>query len=215
MPSRGQPRATALCLVLLAAAAADVAAGGPRDTPAPPAGAETIERVVAVIDDHPLLLSEVRALARVRGLAGEAAREAAIDERLMYAEASRVTQAEVSTAEETAAAAALVEGRPELGREVPRPDLLRLVHRQMAILRYIEFRFRPQVRVSDEDVRKAWEAEEVGRPSGLALEDAQEAIRARLERQALDQRIESWVGELRSRAAVRVVDPPPPAASAP
>jgi uncharacterized protein (DUF1697 family) len=73
----------------------------------------------------------------------------------------------------------------------------------------VEFRFRPQVRVSDEEVRKAWEEEQAGNPAGPALEDEQEAIRARLERRALDERVEAWVKELRARADVRYVAPPP------
>ena len=198
----------ALALLLPCVAPCGAAPGAPRAAATPGASGETIERVVAVVDERPLFLSDVRALATVRGLAFEHARDAAIDERLMYAEASRVTQAEVSPEEEASTAAALLEARPQLERELPRPDLLRLARRQLTILKYVEFRFRPQVRVGDEDVRKAWEVEEVGRPSGLALEDAQEAIRARLERQALDQRIESWVSELRSRATWRLVGPP-------
>ena len=94
---------------------------------------------------------------------------------------------------------------------MPEPDLRRLLRRQLAILKYVEFRFRPQVRVSDEEVRKAWEEEQAGRPAGPALEDEQEAIRARLERRALDERIEAWVRELRARADVRYVGGPPAA----
>ncbi len=88
---------------------------------------------------------------------------------------------------------------------MPEPDLRRLLRRQLAILKYVEFRFRPQVRIGDDEVRKAWEEEQAGRPAGPALEDAQEVIRARLERRALDERIEAWVRELRSRADVRYV----------
>ena len=168
---------------------------------------ELLERVAAVVDERPLLLSDVRALAAVRGLAEPAALEAAIEERLMYAEASRLAQAEVRAGDEDQALGALLAREPALAERVPRPDLLRLLRRQLTILKYVEFRFRPQLRVSDEQVRKAWEAEEVGRPSGLALEDAQDTLRARLERRALDERIEAWVGELRARTEVRVIAP--------
>jgi len=61
------------------------------------------------------------------------------------------------------------------------------------------------VRVSDEEVRKAWGEEQAGRPAGPAFEDEQEELRARLERRALDERIEVWVRELRQRADVRYV----------
>ncbi len=167
---------------------------------------ELIERVVAVIDERPLLLSDVRALALVRGLVPDQALQASIDEQLMHAEAAHVAQAEVSPEQEAAALAALVEKSPALRARVPEPDLRRLLRRQLAIVQYVEFRFRPQIHVSDEEVRKAWELE----PSGPALEDALDAIRARLERQTLDERIETWVKELRARADVRSVGAPLP-----
>jgi hypothetical protein len=67
------------------------------------------------------------------------------------------------------------------------------------------------LRVGDDEVRKAWEEEQAGRPAGPAFEDEQEELRARLERRALDERIEAWVRELRGRADVRYVGAPPPA----
>jgi hypothetical protein len=176
---------------------------------------EIVERIVAVVDGRPLLLSDLRALRAVRGLAEERAFPALVDERLMYVEAARLPQAEVSTEEEDHALATLAEARPGLHAEVPEPDLRRLLRRQIVILKYVEFRFRPQVRVSDEEVRKAWEAEQAGKPAGLAFEDEQETIRARLERRALDERIESWIAELRARADVRYAEVPSPAPAGP
>jgi hypothetical protein len=178
---------------------------------APPPQVETIERIIAVVDERPLLLSELHAQRAVSGLAEHGALEAAIDERLMYAEAARIPQAEVSAEEEDRALAVLLETRPALRGEVRETDLRRLLRRQLAILEYVEFRFRPQVRVSDEEVRKAWQEEQAGRPAGPALEDEQETIRARLERRALDERVEAWVRELRARADVRYVPPSRPA----
>jgi hypothetical protein len=172
MPSRGA-RTITLALVL-GGAWPGASPGG--DQPAPPR-AELLERIVAVVDGRPLLLSEVRAQQEIRGIDFAAALEAAIDERLMYAEYE--------------------------------PDLRRMLHRQIAILKYVNFRFRPQVRITDADVRKAWEEEQAGRPSGPALEDEEEAIRARLEREALDERIEAWVKDLRGRADVRYVEDVP------
>lgn len=176
---------------------------------------EVVERIVAVVDERPLLLSDLRAFMAVRGLPEGEALEAAIDERLMHVEAARIPQAEVPAEEEDRALALLVETRPALRGEVPEPDLRRLLRRQLAILKYVEFRFRPQVRVSEEEVRRAWEEEQAGRPAGPALEDEQEAIRARLERRALDERVEAWVRELRARADVRYVGGRPPAAAGP
>jgi len=196
---------------LLLPAALFLAAGPAAAAPPEPPPVETIERVVAVVDERPLLLSDLRALQAVRGLAEPEALEAAIDERLMHLEASRLPQADVSQEEEDRALALLLETRPALRAAVPEADLRRLLRRQLGVLKYVEFRFRPQVRVSDEEVRKAWEEEQAGRPAGPALEDEQEAIRARLERQAIDERIEAWVKGLRARADVRYVGEPPPA----
>ena len=178
---------------------------------APPPKEETIERIVAVVDERPLLLSDVRALQAVRRLPETKARDAAIEERLMYLEASRLPQADVSRDEEDRAVALLLSTRPELRGAVTEPDLRRLLRRELAAQKYIEFRFRPQVRVSDEEVRKAWEEEQAGSPKGPAFEDEQAAVRARLERRALDERIETWVASLRQRAEVRYVGAPPPA----
>ena len=178
-----------------------------------PAPTEVAERIVAVVDERPLLLSDHRTLMAVRGLAEGEALEAAIDERLMHVEAARLPQAEVRVEEEDRALALLLETHPALRDEVPEADLRRLLREQLAILKYVEFRFRPQVRVSDDEVRKAWEEEQAGRPAGPALEDEQEAIRARLERRALDERVEAWVKELRGRADVRYVLPLPPLGS--
>ncbi len=208
-PARAERHATGAVLWLLAVSLVSVSGGqASQGASAPAPKAELLERVVAVVDDRPLLLSDVRALAKVRGLdPGEALREA-IDERLMYAEASRAAQAEVVPAQESAALAALLQKTPALRSEVPEADLRRLVHRQIAILRYVEYRFRPQVRVSDDDVRRAWEREEVGQPAGPALEDALETIRKRLEQQMVDEKIESWIKDLRARADVREVGAP-------
>jgi hypothetical protein len=192
----------------LAAWLAGVPPAAAQTTPLP--RVELVERILAVIDGRPLLLSDVRALQAVRGLGGAAALEAAIDERLMYVEAARLPQAEVHPEEEERALAGLREAGPGRTAEVAEADLRRLLGRQIAVLKYVEFRFRPQVRVTDEEVRKAWQDEQAGRPAGPALEDEQDAIRARLERRALDERIEAWVKELRARADVRYVEDEPP-----
>lgn len=174
-----------------------------------PAGAQpatrsvtTIERIVAVVDERPLLLSELRAIQEVRGLREAAALEALVDERLMYVEAARLPQAEVLAEEEQQAAEELVARRPELALRVSAAELRRLVARQATILKYVEFRFRPQLRVSEQEVRAAFEADPAAGPS---WEAARDRLRDELERRALDERVEEWVRELRSRADVRYV----------
>ncbi len=161
-----------------------------------------IERIVAVVDGRPLLLSDVQDLQRVRGLTDEAALEAAIDERLMHQEAARLAQAEVLADEEQRALEQLLERQPSLREAVSEPGLRRILRRQIAILKYVEFRFRPQLRVSDQQVRAAFEADPA---AGDSWEAEKGKLRERLERRALDERVEAWVRELRGRAEVRYV----------
>ena len=116
----------------------------------------------------------------------------------------------VEFVQEEQAVVRLLAGRPALRDTVPEPELRRLMRRQIGIFKYVEFRFRPQLRVGDDEVRKAWEEEQAGRPAGPAFEEVQDELRSRLERRALDERIEAWVKELRARSDVRYVPPPPP-----
>ncbi len=148
-----------------------------------PAGAgEVIERILAVVQDRPVLLSEVRVVQEVRGRSAEEALEALIDERLMFEQAARLPQSVVSEAEVDPEVAKLLATHPALAGRVAEADLRRLVRRQAAILKFVEFRFRPQVRVA-EDLPPERRDEEV--------------------RRALGQRIEAWIKELRAQAEVR------------
>jgi hypothetical protein len=166
-----------------------------------------VERILAVVDGRPLLLSEVRVLQRLRGLDQKAAVDALIDERLMFREAARLPQAVVSAEEEERAYREL-EARLPAGAGATEEDLRRLARRQTAILKYIEFRFRPQVRVEDEEVRAAYDKERAARPETPPFEAGAEQLRSRLESEELDQRIEEWVKELRAGAEIRYNPPP-------
>jgi hypothetical protein len=168
---------------------------------APAAADVLLERVLAVVEGRPVLLSEVRLLQSVRGVTEKQALEELIDERLMLREAGRLAQSAVAPEEEERALARLTETSPA-ARAASAADLRRLVRRQTAILKYIDFRFRPQVSVSDDDVRRAWEQRRSG-DAALPLEEASAALRRQLEDKALDERIEAWVAELRAAADVR------------
>jgi hypothetical protein len=167
-----------------------------------------VDRILAVVDERPLLLSSVRAVEEVRGLDRGDALEEAIDERLMFQEAVRLPQAEVSEEEKEAALRSLLAARPEVEDRVPPADLRRLLLRQLTILKYIDFRFQPQIRITEEALREAWNEEYRGQPEGPPFEEAGPQLRARLERAELDRRIESWVRDLRGRAEVRYVEGP-------
>ncbi len=142
-------------------------------------------------------------LERVRGVDRAAALEALVDERLMYAEASRLPQSAVSAEEEEKALASLVALAGGRTQGLAEEDLRALARRETAILKYVHFRFLPQIRVEEEAVRKAYDAEFGTVAKAPGFEEEAPAIRQRLVDRELDQRIESWVKELRAGAAVR------------
>ena len=148
----------------------------------PASPAQVIESILAVVQERPILLSEVRVIQEVRGLAREPALEALIDERLMFEQAARLPQSAVTDAEVDRGVQGLLASRPALAGRVAESDLRRLVRRQAAILKLVEFRFRPQVRVADD----------------LPAEERDAEVR-----RALDERIEAWVKDLRAGAEIR------------
>ena len=190
---RSEPRGVALAFGL-----GLLLATGPR-----PAGAEVSERVLAAVDRRPILLTEVKALEVVRGLARAAAVDALIDEDLMLREASRLPAAAAAGSLEDKAYGELLAARPELLVLVAELDLRRLVRRQAIILQYVTLRFLPQVRVSDDVVREAYAAEYGARADAPSFAEVQGPLRETLVRRDLDARIEGWVKELRAGAEIR------------
>jgi hypothetical protein len=161
------------------------------------ARAEVVERILAVVEGAPVLLSEVQLVERLRGVDRSAALEAVIDERLMFREAARLSHTALTAEDEEHAFTTL---RGSVGEAGNQPELRRLAHRQATILRYVELRFGAQVRVDDEAVRKEWDSRHPG--ADLSAADADE-VRQRLAAKDLDERIEAWVRELRAGAEVR------------
>ncbi len=90
-----------------------------------------------------------------------------------------------------------------LATVVSERELRFLARRQAAILKYVGLRFSPQVRITDDEVEKAYDSEFGGRPDAPPRTAVAEALRERLSRQVLDERIEAWVRELRSGADIR------------
>ena len=167
------------------------------------AGADVLlERILAVVEGRPVLLSEVRLLQSVRGLGEKEALEELIDERLMLREAGRLAQSAVSAEEEERALQRMRDTNPA-ARAASAAELRRLVRRQAAIVKYIDFRYRSQDSVSEEDLRRAWDAGRAGQASAPPAPEEAAALREQLAQKALDDRIEAWVKELRAAAEVR------------
>lgn len=162
-----------------------------------------VERIVAVVDGRPVLLSEARLLQALRGVDRETAVNALVDEGLMLREALRLPQAAATPEDEERALQSLRARAPAL-MGVAEEELRRLARRQTVILKYIEVRFRPQVRVSEEDVRKAFDSEYGSVPDPPPFEATTQTIRERMTEAQLNERVEAWVKELRSSASIRI-----------
>ncbi len=168
------------------------------------ARAETIERVLAVVDGRPVFLSEVNLVQKLQGLDLRAAVEAAIDERLMEREAGRLLQASTSSEEEESAYRSLLERHDLSTLGGDKAGARRLARRQLSILKYLEFRFRPQVRIEDEALRSAYELQYGGDPNAPTFDTVAPALREKLEAERLDSLVGEWVKELRGAADTRV-----------
>jgi hypothetical protein len=156
--------------------------------PAPEGGSVLLERILAVVNSHPVFLSNVRLLERVKGLSEKAALDELIDEALMGEEAARLPQAAVTADEEDRVYRELVSrlgGIPEV------------------ILKYVDFRFRTEVRISDGDVQKAYLAQYGQSASAPALSEVSDVLRKGLEDAQVGEKVEAWVKELRASAEIR------------
>src|SRR5688500_1974952 len=96
------------------------------------AAPRVVDRILVVVDARPIPLSELRLAQRVTGEAeAAAALEALVDEHLMFADASRLPQAALTDAEETAAVASL---SARLGGDGGDPDAVRRMARRQATI---------------------------------------------------------------------------------
>jgi hypothetical protein len=171
---------------------------------AAPAGEpRVLDRVLAVVDGKPVLLSDVRVTEMLKGVTREQAVEANVDEKLMAQEAARVPQADPHQDELERAERALLQRWPESAGAAPMAALNDAARRQVRILKYVEFRFRAQARVEDAGLREAYDKEVQGTPGAPSFDAAKDLLRERLERAALDEQVEAWVKSLRAAAEIR------------
>jgi hypothetical protein len=173
-----------------------------------PARGEPIERVLAVVDRKPILLSEVRVVEVLRAVDRLTAVGVLVDETLMYAEATRFSHAQPTPREDAAAFESLRAAVPS-GASIAEADLRRLAHRQATILKYVALRFQPLIRLTDEERRPDLGQPLGGTPAAVPSEPLAADLPARTTREVLDRRIEEWAEQLRESAEIRyVVDEP-------
>jgi len=219
------PAALAACVLL---AAAPVLAQDPPAAESP----VLVDRIVAIVDEDPILLSEVEeviglGLAERRpGEGDDELRERVIDglieQRLRFHEVDRsgfhrvpVTEIEARMAEIAAAfpdRQAFLRRLTALG--MTEQEVRQLVARQIAVLTYVTERLGARVFVGLEDIRAHYQESVVPdlERRGEAvppLDEVREAIRAVLHEQRLNQELERWTEELRAEADVLVFPAPP------
>lgn len=199
------------------AAASDVAAAD---------GATLVDRIVAVVDDDPILASDVDRVIRL-GLAGERrpgdgdealARRVVdqlIEERLRFHEVDRFGAVQVPVEQIEAMAEEIRSRFPTeeaFARSLAEVDvteagLSRLIARQLSILAYVDERLGARVFVSLEDIRAHYEGElapalAARGEAAPPIEAVREQIRAVLRERRLNEELVRWTEELRRKADV-------------
>ena len=196
--------------------------------PAAPLAAEEtlVDRIVAVVDDDPIYLSDVRrvvGLGLVAAAPGESEHQlqrrvldGLIDQRLRFHEVERYDFPQLPAAE-IERQLEEVRGRfpdPEaFGRHLDElglteQGLRRLLARQLRILAYVEERLGPRVFVDREEVRAYYEGELARKAEAEGVElppldDVRGEIRSLLREIRLNEEIEAWTEELRLKAEIR------------
>jgi hypothetical protein len=233
-PTRRRPSAAGpvlLLVLLLASGAAGV----------PARAAALLDRIVATVDDDPILASELEPpialglIAPQDGESPEALRRRVlddlIDERLRYHEVSRFGGSSLPVEaidEQVAAIRARFADPEELATRLAaagmnEEGLRQLVARQILVLTYVEERLGPRVFVTLDEIRSYYQSSfepqlvAAGQPVP-ALDEVREQIRQLLKAERLNQEVERWTEELRRAADVvdrfdEVVGPPAAATS--
>ncbi len=186
---------------------------------------ELVERILAVVDDDPILLSEVdRALVLgiVESEEGEQEREARrrtldwlIEQRLRLHEVERYGFEPVpaSVVDQQANAIRARIGSEEHFREqldllgIDEKGLRQILARQLQVVTFVEERLGLRIFVSLSDIESYYESKVVPRLEKQAepippVQDLREPIRAVIKEERLNQELQRWTDELREDAEV-------------
>lgn len=199
----------------------------PAAAPAPAADTKNVpkDKVLAVVDEDPVLASDVERVVKL-GLQppnpGETADQhrkrvlnSLVEERLRFHEIDRYGLEQVPVDEIEKAVAKVRAGFKDEAsfqkaiKEVgltPK-GLHQLMARQLLVLTYVDERLGPRVFVTFDDINKYYrtvltpEMQKKGQPTP-PLEDVREDIREVLKQQKLTQELQTWTAELRAKADV-------------
>lgn len=225
-------RSRSILPLLLALAAGSSAASRAASPGAPSTAAPDslvlVDRVVAVVDEDPILDSDIDRVVRLGllpALAGESVAEErrraldlAIEQKLRLHEVDRFGFEETPLAlldrqlEEVRSRFPSEQAfRSELARlGLDETALRQLLARQLSVLAYVEERLGPRVFVSVDDIAHYYNEEllpeltknGVGPSEIPSLESVRESIRAVLRERRLNVEIDRWTADLRSKADV-------------
>jgi peptidyl-prolyl cis-trans isomerase SurA len=188
--------------------------------PGAAARAELVDRIVAIIDREVVTLSEAEQAGEIaRARSGAEAPLASIVERLIE---SRLVERDVERFTREAVPSERVDGalrevragfsseteyRAMLTRSGLTEEELRVtLRRQLAVVQYLEQRFRPLTFVTEEQVETYYRDEIAPSVEGRELPElplVAESIRRILEERAFNARVEEWIEGLKGRVRIR------------
>ena len=215
-------------LVAVLGAPTGVAGAAAASAPAPAgAGMQLEDRVIAVVDDDPILASDLErtlALGLVTAKEGEspeALRQRALDglieQRLRFHEVDRYGLQQVPVEEVEAQVQAIRNRFPSTEAfearlkqlKMDQPALRQLVARQLQVMTYVDELLGARVFVGLEEIQRYYDEQllpqlqKAGQPVP-ALEEVREQIREVIRQQRLNQELERWTAELRRKADIVV-----------
>jgi len=180
------------------------------------AGAEVIDRIVAVVDAHVISLSDLRQEREIRMRLGDQpieddtalAREL-IDDYLIERQSADFPGVDVSPEEIDA------DLQNSVSREGRASQAIRdAVGRRIRMKKYFDLRFRQFIHPSDEDVRKYYDevfvpaVKEKGKEKGLSevppFKDVTDAVRNNVIEEQLNHEIKVWLDAIRERSSIEI-----------
>jgi hypothetical protein len=174
--------------------------------------AETLDKIVAVVDGRIITLSDVRQETAVRNVLGEkaidedAVMQQLVEARLIESQLEGFPGVNVSDGEIAEALAKLQKKEGVNARALQDG-----VSRRMRTARYLDVRFRQFLRASDEDVRKYYD--EIFVPAARArgtnpippLEQVSDAVRQNVLEEQLDKEVSTWLEAVRRRSTIEIL----------
>ena len=209
-----------------------VAAPRPAASEVTPPAQEIVDRIVARIEDDIITLSEMHELAAYQQLVDgrvepdDRLRSELIEQWVINNEAT-AARFPAPAASEVDREVGQIESRspnPQAYRErlaaleLSADAVRRIVTREIYLARYLDYKFRPSVQISDEDIAKYYQEELAPALSAKgqippALGAVTEQIREVLVQRGIDDRATSWLDQTKSRLKIEMEGASNPPAS--